>query len=148
MIHCFTLMFVLLNKGCFSLISSKLSRFRTKNLSNYKMASFSIKPAFSWQQTMLRIKDPKVTVPFYEKNFGFKLIHTYHFEQWNFSLYFLAILPKNVEVELPTPGTKESAKFLWTMPYTCLELTHNHGSENDPNFSVRVCMMFCVFTIY
>lgn len=30
---------------------------------------------FSWQQTMLRIKDPLITVPFYERHFGFKLIH-------------------------------------------------------------------------
>lgn len=30
---------------------------------------------YFWQQTMLRIKDPKVTVPFYEEHFGFQLIH-------------------------------------------------------------------------
>ena len=27
------------------------------------------------QQTMIRIKDPKISIPFYEKNFGFRLIH-------------------------------------------------------------------------
>lgn len=32
---------------------------------------------FSWQQTMLRIRDPKVSVPFYVDNFGFQLIHKY-----------------------------------------------------------------------
>lgn len=32
--------------------------------------------------------------------------------------------------KLPEPGTKESEKFLWTMPYTCIELTHNHGTES------------------
>jgi len=46
---------------------------------------------FSWQQTMLRIKDPKITVPFYENNFGFRLLHKYDFPQWSFSLYFLYI---------------------------------------------------------
>ena len=43
-----------------------------------KMTSFDkdkIKHNFSWQQTMLRIKDPSKTIPFYENNFGFKLIH-------------------------------------------------------------------------
>ena len=43
-----------------------------------KMSSFDkdkIKHNFSWQQTMLRIKDPSKTIPFYENNFGFKLIH-------------------------------------------------------------------------
>lgn len=43
------------------------------------MASFAVSDNnpfnFSWQQTMLRIKDPAVTVPFYERHFGFKLIH-------------------------------------------------------------------------
>lgn len=33
-----------------------------------------VKYNFWWQQTMLRIKDPKVTVPFYEKNFGMKCV--------------------------------------------------------------------------
>jgi Glyoxalase/Bleomycin resistance protein/Dioxygenase superfamily len=36
----------------------------------------------AWQQTMLRIKDPKRTIPFYEEHFGFKLIHKYQFPQW------------------------------------------------------------------
>jgi len=41
------------------------------------------------QQTMLRIKDPKVSVPFYEKHFEMQLVHKYDFPQWKFSLYFL-----------------------------------------------------------
>lgn len=46
------------------------------------MASFDSNPFnFSWQQTMLRIKDPAVTVPFYERHFGFKLIHRYRLPQ-------------------------------------------------------------------
>ena len=85
---------------------------------------------------MLRIKDPKVSVPFYEKHFGFKLIHTYKFDQWGFSLYFLATVPEGTV--LPTPGTPESAAYLWSMRGTCLELTHNHGSETDATF--KVCL--------
>eukprot|EP00607_Mallomonas_marina_P001948 CAMPEP_0182428278 /NCGR_PEP_ID=MMETSP1167-20130531/21880_1 /TAXON_ID=2988 /ORGANISM="Mallomonas Sp, Strain CCMP3275" /LENGTH=349 /DNA_ID=CAMNT_0024611061 /DNA_START=111 /DNA_END=1160 /DNA_ORIENTATION=+ len=90
---------------------------------------------FSWQQTMLRIKDPKASVSFYEKNFGFRLIHKYDFPQWSFSLYFLTILPEGETT--PEPGTKESETYLWTMPGTCLELTHNYGTENDDNFKVN-----------
>jgi hypothetical protein len=30
---------------------------------------------YSWQQTMLRIKDPAVSVPFYVEKFGFTLLH-------------------------------------------------------------------------
>ncbi|KAL8450472.1 hypothetical protein Emed_002560 [Eimeria media] len=92
------------------------------------------KYGFSWQQTMLRIKDPKVSVPFYERNFGMKLVHTYNFNESGFSLYFLE-RPRD-GVKLPNPGTKEAEKYLWNMKGVCLELTHNHGSENDPNFKI------------
>ena len=68
---------------------------------------------FTWQQTMLRIKDPKVSVPFYEDLFGFKLIHFYNFPQWNFSLYFLAFLPDEEKFDL-IPGSPESEKYLWS----------------------------------
>ena len=79
------------------------------------------------QQTMLRIKDPKVSVPFYEQNFGFKLLHKYDFPEWKFSLAFMGI-PKEGQ-KWPEPGTKESEKALWSMEYSCLELTHNWDTE-------------------
>merc|ERR1711934_667322 len=101
----------------------------------YNMASIGSKFAARFQQTMLRIKDPKVSVPFYEKHFGMKLVHNYDYPQWNFSLYFLERV-KNDAAPLPTPGTKESEKYLWSMEGTTLELTHNHGSEDDDDFSV------------
>ncbi|KAL8443003.1 hypothetical protein Emed_006997 [Eimeria media] len=79
------------------------------------MAARSIgeKYAFSWQQTMIRIKDPKVSVPFYERHFGMKLVHTYNFDESGFSLYFLE-RPRD-DAKLPTPGTKEAEKYLWNM---------------------------------
>ena len=91
---------------------------------------------FSWQQTMLRIKNPKVSIPYYETMFGFTLIHYYNFPQWNFSLYFLEIMPEGSSYNLE-PGTKESEDYLWSMTGTCLELTHNHGSETDDTFMVN-----------
>ena len=38
-------------------------------------------------------------------------------------------------VACPKPGTKESEEFLWKMEGVTLELTHNHGSENDADFA-------------
>ncbi|KAI4838261.1 glyoxalase I [Plasmodium brasilianum] len=99
----------------------------------------------TWQQTMLRIYDPKETVEFYEKNFGMINIHTYHFKEYNFSLYFMITPPYDEEErkKLPTPNTKESEKYLWDLKTVCLELTYNHNSneklsngnnENDKGF--------------
>ena len=77
---------------------------------------------FSWQQTMLRIKDPKISVPYYCDNYGFKQIIHYDFPQWNFSLYFLAIL-KEGEMEGIAPGSKDAEDFLWRYQGVVLELT-------------------------
>ncbi|CAD2091357.1 glyoxalase I, putative [Plasmodium vinckei brucechwatti] len=99
----------------------------------------------AWQQTMLRINNPKETVEFYEKNFGMINIHTYHFNEYNFSLYFMITPPYDEEErkKLPKPNTKESEEYLWNLNTVCLELTHNHNSneilsngnnENDKGF--------------
>jgi len=88
-----------------------------------------------FQQTMLRIKDPKVTVPFYEKHFGMRVVHKYDFPTMKFSLYFLERTPEGATIPGP-PGTEASEKYLWSMTGTTLEFTHNHGSEDDESFSV------------
>jgi lactoylglutathione lyase len=84
---------------------------------------------------MLRIKDPLKSVKFYTENFGFKLLHQYDFPEWKFSLYFLGILEEGQA--WPESGTKESESALWSMKGSCLELTHNHGSEVDDSFAVN-----------
>ncbi len=61
-------------------------------------------------------------------------LERYDFPQWSFALYFLAILPEGETG--PEPGTQESEDYLWTMKGTCLELTHNYGTENDPEYKV------------
>eukprot|EP00428_Durinskia_dybowskii_P012809 CAMPEP_0170223374 /NCGR_PEP_ID=MMETSP0116_2-20130129/11386_1 /TAXON_ID=400756 /ORGANISM="Durinskia baltica, Strain CSIRO CS-38" /LENGTH=347 /DNA_ID=CAMNT_0010474075 /DNA_START=72 /DNA_END=1116 /DNA_ORIENTATION=- len=88
----------------------------------------------SLQQCMLRIKDPSVSVPFYEKHFGMKLVHKYDFPQFKFSLYFLE-KPKDGQKLPETVPSAESEKYLWTMEGCTLELTHNHGTESDTGFT-------------
>jgi lactoylglutathione lyase len=87
----------------------------------------------TWQQTMLRIKDPVKSVQFYTEQLGFTLIDTLDFPQFKFSLYFLTTLPKGTTYDL-TPGTSEAHDYLWSMEGTALELTHNHGTESDDSF--------------
>lgn len=86
-----------------------------------------------WQQTMLRIRDPAKSLAFYQDNMGMTLVDTFDFPQYKFSLYFLATLPEGEEYNL-TPGTQKAHDYLWTMDRVALELTHNHGTEIDPDF--------------
>ncbi|EPT25005.1 putative glyoxalase I [Toxoplasma gondii TgCatPRC2] len=107
----------------------------SRSLPTSSDGSIGLKYGFWWQQTMLRIKDPAASLPFYEKNFGMKCIHSYHFPENKFSLYFLE-RPHDSE-HVPSGNGEESERYLWSMKGTCLELTHNHGTENDPSFHVN-----------
>lgn len=69
--------------------------------------------------TMIRVKDPKVSLDFYENVLGMELIDK--MEGSDFTLYFLAYQHQKNE----PLGKREAV----------LELTHNHGTENDPNLS-------------
>jgi lactoylglutathione lyase len=82
----------------------------------------------TWQQTMLRIRDPAKSIPFYTDLLGFTLIDTFDFPQYKFSIYFLTTLPEGETYNL-TPGTQEAHDYLWNMEGVTLELTHNHGTE-------------------
>merc|ERR1719238_2564055 len=84
---------------------------------------------------MIRIKDPKVSVPFYCENFGMKVVHEYHFPEFKFSLYFLERPRDGQQLPEKVPSD-ESEKYLWSMKGTTIELTHNHGAEMDDNFKV------------
>jgi lactoylglutathione lyase len=81
---------------------------------------------------MLRIKDPAVSIPFYEQHFGMKLVHRYDFAEWKFSVYFLE--SQRAGFENPSFGAA-SQEYLWSMKGTTLELTHNWGSEMDDKCS-------------
>ena len=76
---------------------------------------------YNFSQTMLRVKDPAKSLAFYQK-LGMKLLHTSHHEAAKFSLYFLG--SSNV-----ADGSDRKNMFA-----PVLELTHNHGTENDPDF--------------
>jgi lactoylglutathione lyase len=86
-----------------------------------------------WQQTMLRIKDPKASVAHYTENYGMTLIAHLQFPQWTFDLYFLTTLPEGTEYTLD-PKSKEAEAYCFQGDYgghenVALELTHNYGTE-------------------
>jgi len=97
----------------------------------------ALKPA--WQHAMIRVRDPKVSVEFYEKNFGCKLVNVYHFPNDKFSLYFLATVPKELEGNLPPIGSREAHELTFNTRegMGLIELTHNHGTEDETDLPLR-----------
>lgn len=77
--------------------------------------------------TMLRVKDPKISLDFYSRVLGMKLLRKVDFPDWKFSLYFLAYLPDGSEI--PSNDAEKSA-FV-ARREGVLELTHNWGTEDQ-----------------
>ncbi len=85
---------------------------------------------FRLNHTMLRVKDPERSLAFYSHVFGMRVLRRLDFEEMKFSLYFLAkpdageTLPEDVQ-----------ERTRWTFSQRgILELTHNWGTEKDPDF--------------
>lgn len=84
-------------------------------------------------QTMFRIKDPKVSVDFYSRVLGMRLVRKLDFPEMSFSLYFMGYISDKEAATAPAPG---DALTTWNFQREgLLELTHNWGTENDPDFS-------------
>ncbi len=86
---------------------------------------------FTLNQTMLRVRDPDASLSFYQDVLGFTFLQKLDFEEMEFSLYFLALL-KDGETVPADPA--ERARFSFSRE-TTLELTHNWGTESDPDFA-------------
>ncbi|KAM6501515.1 Glyoxalase/Bleomycin resistance protein/Dihydroxybiphenyl dioxygenase [Amanita muscaria] len=82
--------------------------------------------SFKFNHTMIRVKDPKQSLAFYQDVLGMDLLSKLDFA--DFTLYFLAFNHTGKEL---SDEEKKQARF---SREGVLELTHNHGTENDPNF--------------
>lgn len=81
------------------------------------------------QQTMFRIKDPKLSLDFYSRVLGMSLLKRLDFPEMKFSLYFMGY------ENLAAAPTEASARTVWTFAQKAtIELTHNWGTESDPEF--------------
>jgi len=89
------------------------------------------KPSF--QQTMLRVKDPKKSLEFYCEKLGCELVNELHFEQAKFSLYFLGTFAEGQKLP-DDPKSPEAGQYAKSVSSCLLELTHNWGTETDPDF--------------
>jgi len=80
---------------------------------------------------MFRIRDPKASLDFYTRALGMTLLDRLDFQDMSFSLYFLGYTDPS---KIPT-DRKERVQWMFSQP-SCLELTHNWGTETDPEFKV------------
>ena len=95
------------------------------------MANASPTDGFVMNQTMLRVRDPKVSVAFYQDVLGMTLLDRYDFEGMQFSLYFMGYLAPGESI----PSDKgERAQWVFGRP-ALIELTHNWGTESDAAFA-------------
>ncbi|EPQ57147.1 glyoxalase I [Gloeophyllum trabeum ATCC 11539] len=81
---------------------------------------------YAFNHTMIRVKDPKVSLKFYQEVLGMDLLSEAKFD--SFTLYFLAFDRSGGKL---TAQEKAETRF---SREGVLELTHNHGTESDPNF--------------
>ena len=85
---------------------------------------------FTLNHTMLRVKDPAVSLDFYSRIMGMRLLRKLDFPEMKFTLYFLS---RRVDGEQPPQDVGE--RTAWTFAQRgILELTHNWGTEGDDNF--------------
>ncbi|XP_050718236.1 lactoylglutathione lyase-like [Eriocheir sinensis] len=84
---------------------------------------------FIFQQTMYRIKDPKASLDFYTRIMGMRLLKKLDFPTMKFSLYFMGF---EAAEDIPK-DEKERTAWCFSRKAT-LELTHNWGTESDPDF--------------
>lgn len=80
---------------------------------------------YKFNHTMLRIKDPQASLKFYGM-LGMKQINKLEFPDNKFDLYFMAYDSEKAVSGGQAQGDREGI----------IELTHNYGTESDPNFKV------------
>jgi len=87
---------------------------------------------FTFNHTMLRIKDPAKSLEFYTGVLGMTLLAVKKFPEMEFDLYFLAKLTESERENLPAGDDLEIFAF---RQRGILELTHNYGTESQADFS-------------
>jgi lactoylglutathione lyase len=80
---------------------------------------------YKFNHSMIRVKDPKESVKFYEF-LGMKLIRKLEQPEAKFDLYFMAY---------DSPQALSHGNH-FSDREGIIELTHNYGTENDPNYKV------------
>ncbi len=87
---------------------------------------------FTFNHTMLRVKDPAKSLAFYTGILGMTLLAVKKYPEMEFDLYFLAKLTEDERDNLPAGDDLAIYTF---RQRGILELTHNYGTESQDDFS-------------
>jgi len=90
------------------------------------MANSTNPKDYKLNHSMIRVKDPKRSIQFYEF-LGMTVVHKLEFAETKFDLYFLAFDSPSA-VSRGNPVTDREG---------VIELTHNYGTENDADFKAN-----------
>jgi lactoylglutathione lyase len=85
---------------------------------------------FVFNHSMLRVKDPEVSLAFYTRVLGMRVLRKLDFPEMKFSLYFLAKLEDKGDVP---QDAGERTQWVFRQQ-GILEFTHNWGTEDQPGF--------------
>jgi lactoylglutathione lyase len=104
--------------------------FTTENYPGVTSVVSEVTNGFNLNHSMLRVKDPEVSLDFYTRIMGMAVLRRLDFPEMKFSLYFLAKPQKN------NPAPEEvGERTEWTFSQqSILELTHNWGTETQTDF--------------
>ena len=97
---------------------------------------------YTFNHTMLRVKDPAKSLAFYTSVLGMTLLAVKKFPAMGFDLYFLAKLTESERENLPAGADLEIFAF---RQRGILELTHNYGTETQADFSYHdgnACLLY------
>ena len=104
--------------------------FKTETYPGVDARPSSASEGFVLNHSMLRVKDPKVSLDFYTRIFGMSVLRKLDFPEMKFSLIFLARLGPGDQ-----PPEDVGERTAWTFSQRgILELTHNWGTEDQADF--------------
>ncbi|KAG8423642.1 Lactoylglutathione lyase [Metarhizium acridum] len=90
------------------------------------MAATTNTTTYKFNHSMIRVKDAKESVKFYEF-LGMSVVKKYEFPEAKFDLYFMGYNSPQAVSHGNSHVNREGV----------IELTHNYGTENDPNYTVN-----------